>query len=192
MSRARTSSNDARTERSVLAFVSRPLAVLVGVASLSFAAYSALVGASTSSADWTPTPCEILASRVASGPTQELRADGAFRGSGGVPVAELKSFEPLVTYRYSVHGAEHESSCVSLAPSSFPTEADARAFVARFPVGAASTCFVDPAAPERAVLDRGTSHSTARFVAAAIAVLVAATSLAFAARNSGRIPSKAA
>ena len=108
MNRARTGSNDARTERSVLAFVSRPLAVLVGVASLSFAAYSALVGASTSSADWTPTPCEILASRVASGPTQELRADGAFRGSGGVPVAELKSFEPLVTYRYSVHGAEHE------------------------------------------------------------------------------------
>jgi hypothetical protein len=87
---------------------------------------------------WTPTPCLIKSSAVAS------------RGSG-----KDLSFYPDVWYSYSVGGQNYDSTRFSFFKLSFNNTGDPQAVVNYFPPGASATCYVNPNDPNEAVLIRG-------------------------------------
>jgi hypothetical protein len=81
---------------------------------------------------WVPTPCTVVTSRFAEGPSEKtsyLEFSFSYHFSG----------KEFVSQRYSI-----------LSPSYESRRAAARAH----PVGESATCFVDPADPKQAVIDR--------------------------------------
>jgi len=95
-------------------------------------------------ADWTPTRCTVLDSRVDTG-----------RDSEGDEVHHAK-----VRYRYRVGGSTYKSGRIQLSSGLGETSSRARAeeIRDRYPVGGEVSCFYDPAHPEDAVLERTTSN----------------------------------
>jgi|GEM_PF-1600562 len=91
------------------------------------------------SRDWVPTPATIELSRTI-----------VSRSSKGG-----RSYHPEVLYRYLWKGATHRSSRIGVAEKR--SESGTRRFVADHPVGAATTCLVNPDDPTEAVLERSLS-----------------------------------
>lgn len=88
---------------------------------------------------WTPTPCTILHSRVA---TQESSDD------------ESTLFRAEIRYAYVVGTTRYESARRRFGDPFTNDRRGAIAAVERYAAGSAATCFVDPADPAAAVLDR--------------------------------------
>ena len=90
---------------------------------------------------WTPTPCRVVSSKV----TVVRRSDS---------VRDLYKVD--ITYRYSFGGREYTSNQYDLMgdAGSGGVKGKERT-VARYPPGRAATCYVNPANPREAVLDRG-------------------------------------
>jgi len=91
------------------------------------------------SRDWVPTPATIELSRTI-----------VSRSSKGG-----RSYHPEILYRYSWKGVIHRSS--QIGGSEMRSESGTRRFVADHPVGAATTCLVNPDDPTEAVLERSLS-----------------------------------
>ncbi len=89
--------------------------------------------------DWVPTPATIELSRTI-----------VSRSSKG-----RRSYHPEILYRYSWKGATYRSSRIGVAEKR--SESGTRRFVADHPVGAATTCLVNPQDPTEAVLERSLS-----------------------------------
>lgn len=92
---------------------------------------------------WNPTPCLILSSRVLSE-----------RPTPSSPMAHRAS----IRYRYTVAGVSHEENHIRREGADGPTSdrAKAEAVCSRYPPLSETTCFVDPANPESAVLEHVT------------------------------------
>jgi len=86
--------------------------------------------------DWPAVPCTIVRSGVGGEST-----DGSYAAS--------------VEYRYEWQGRALTSSVIKTGYSGSESWNDAQSLVDAYPAGAASTCYVNPANPVEAVLDRG-------------------------------------
>ncbi len=86
---------------------------------------------------WVATPCEILWSRVQSHDSD----DGT-------------TYSVDIFFQYEFGGATHRSNRYSFASGSSSGHSSKAAIVKRYPRGSRQTCHVDPAQPERAVLER--------------------------------------
>jgi len=91
------------------------------------------------SRSWRETPCVILASKV-----------GSHSGKS-------TTYSIDVTYRYSVDGREYTSDAYDLIPVSSSGYGGKKEVVDRYPPGTRTICYVDPADPSRAILQRGFS-----------------------------------
>lgn len=92
---------------------------------------------------WVSVPCVIASSHV--------QTDT----SGDSPTYHVGA-----VFRYQFDGRSYESTRHDFIPGSTSAKR-ARQFVARFPEGAETTCFVDPSDPQQAVLDRGLQQEMA-------------------------------
>ena len=101
---------------------------------------------------WRETPAEIVASEVSSRLAPR---------SGEGPKSQFgRMFKPTIRFVYQVAGQRHESKTHSLFVNESSSDVEAAAVVARYPVGAKVTAYVDPANPAAAVLDRSIRWST--------------------------------
>lgn len=87
---------------------------------------------------WTETPCVIDSSQV-----------GYHHGE------DSTSYSIDITYHYTSAGQAHTSQRYGFALASSPGLKRKQAIVDRYPPGKETVCFVNPAAPAEAVLDRG-------------------------------------
>lgn len=90
----------------------------------------------SASEQWTAVPCTIVESRI------------------GRSSNRKGTYDARVGYRYVVDGVERTSDRITFADLNTSDPDDAREIVARYPAGATSTCYVNPAAPEEVVLER--------------------------------------
>ena len=89
---------------------------------------------------WTATPCTIVSAVV----VRESRSAGDTR------------HRPIITYRYSFDGTEHTSNRYDLmGDAGWRTQRTPSKIVERYRAGMITTCYVNPAAPSEAVLQRG-------------------------------------
>lgn len=86
---------------------------------------------------WTPTPCVIKSSAVAS------------RGSG----KDLRYY-PDVLYSYTVAGQNYDGYRYSFFKLDFQNTYDPQSLLNTYPTSATATCYVNPARADEAVLDR--------------------------------------
>lgn len=86
---------------------------------------------------WETTPCTVVSSQLG----MQSDSDGT-------------TYRAEVLYRYVYGGREYESSRYDFETAYSSGSAPKQAIVDRFAAGAACTCFVDPAEPARAVLNR--------------------------------------
>ncbi|MCB1079394.1 MAG: DUF3592 domain-containing protein [Verrucomicrobiae bacterium] len=93
---------------------------------------------------WVETPCEILASTI-----DGSQLDQHF---------ETK-FEFQVSYRYEWDGAPKISEMAKSKPVVAGIRKKLESWEARYPTGAKAICYVNPAAPSEAVLERDTKAS---------------------------------
>lgn len=101
---------------------------------------------------WRETPAEIVASQVSSRLAPR---------SGEGPQSQFgRMFKPEIRFAYEVAGQRHESQTHSLFVNESSSDREAAAVVARYPVGAKVTAYVDPGNPAAAVLDRSIRWST--------------------------------
>lgn len=91
--------------------------------------------------EFVPVPAVVLSSMVA----RHEENDGP-------------SYRPEVTYRYEVQGRSHVGHDLSVWRGFSSDRAGAEALVARHPVGAEVTAYVDPQDPSRALLDPSASR----------------------------------
>ncbi|HEX5715036.1 MAG TPA: DUF3592 domain-containing protein [Thermoanaerobaculia bacterium] len=92
---------------------------------------------------WPPVPCTVVESRV----DQSSGEDGS-------------TYRPLVNAAYHVDGVEHRSATYDFSGSVYTSGYDGKAeIVARYPVGAQTTCYVNPDDTSEAVISRGLSGS---------------------------------
>ena len=89
--------------------------------------------------DWAPTDCTILSSGVG-------RHSGSKGGS---------TYSVDVLYRYQFNGREYQSSRYKFATASTSGYDGKAEIVRRLAPGTTTTCYVNPTAPDEAVLDRG-------------------------------------
>lgn len=110
---------------------------------------------------WQPTPCTILYSAV------RTHADD-----------EESTYSLDVLYNYYVGGREHRSSRFQSLSSSggYDRYADA---ARRFPAGSRAICFVDPADPEEAVLERSFGKQYMGAIVPLLFILVGAAGVYF-------------
>ena len=73
-------------------------------------------------------------------------------------------FKPEVRFVYEIAGQRHESKTHSLFVNESSSDSEAAAMVARYPVGAKVTAYVDPVNPGNAVLDRSSRRWTGYFL----------------------------
>lgn len=81
---------------------------------------------------WTPTQCQVISSRI------EYGDDSA---------------RPDIVYRYQVGGREYQSNRYNFVPGS-NSDSSTPEVVERHPAGATFECYVDPADPTQAVINR--------------------------------------
>ena len=96
-------------------------------------------------------------------------------------------YRPEVRYRYRVGPSDFESTRYRFVNAFRNDESGAAAAVRAYPAGATVSCFVDPADPSEAVLDRGFSPLTAVILLPAAFVALGIWSLALVARDRGRV-----
>ncbi len=87
---------------------------------------------------WPEVPCVILASEV-----QRLQGDSG------------STYSVDILYEYEIEGRSHRASRHSFVAGSSSGRADKEAVVRRFPPGRRTVCYVNPADPTEAVLERG-------------------------------------
>ncbi len=87
---------------------------------------------------WQTTPCTVVSSSLA----QQSDSDGT-------------TYRIEIVYRYLFGGREYQSSRYNFQTAWSGDASSKQAVVDRYTPGEACTCFVDPAEPSRAVLDRG-------------------------------------
>jgi hypothetical protein len=90
--------------------------------------------------DWNETPCTIIASEAG------LREEA----EGDEPAYAFR-----VAYRYTHDGQTHTSKAWRLEDKGFDQFRDAQRLVEHYPVGAETTCYVNPSEPSAAVLEHG-------------------------------------
>ncbi len=93
-----------------------------------------------SASRWEPQPCVILDSRV-------VESDGLRPRD--------HHYRPEILYSYQVDGAEYKSSQYGFFKPFLGLSSGSEAAVAQHPVGSTAECYVNPADPTEAVLDRG-------------------------------------
>ncbi|MEY4490145.1 MAG: hypothetical protein RIQ79_2653 [Verrucomicrobiota bacterium] len=126
----------------------------------------------SASANWTKVPCEILSSEV------ERKSD-----------SDGSTYRVAVRYRYTWSGRTHESDRYDFTTGSTNIGVKKmRAAVASLPPGRQTVCYVDPAAPDNAVLTRETG-SGVWFGALALLFPLFGFGLIFSAWRSGRAKS---
>jgi len=92
---------------------------------------------------WPPVPCTVVESRV----DESSGEDGS-------------TYRPLVNAAYHVDGVEHRSATYDFSGSVYSSGYDGKAeIVARYPVGAHITCYVNPDDTAEAVISRELSGS---------------------------------
>lgn len=115
---------------------------------------------------WVATPCTILHS--------EVRAH---------PGDDSTTYSVDVLYAYRVGGREVKSSRYNFSAGSTSGLEAKQKVIARYPEGSAAICYVDPADPTRAVLERGLSRDLWIGLLPLIFVAVGAGGIAFAIRS---------
>ena len=88
--------------------------------------------------DWAVTPCTIVSSEV-----------GVHHGDDSI------TYSIDLTYKYEVRGKSYQSDRYHFVGGSSSGRAAKQAIVTRYPVGAKTTCYVDPDDPSEAVIERG-------------------------------------
>ncbi|MEM8737841.1 MAG: DUF3592 domain-containing protein [Planctomycetota bacterium] len=123
--------------------------------------------------DWPTTPCVIQSSQL------EQRTDS----DGGT------TYKVLMTFTYDVAGRSYTSETYSFFSSISTSGAKGkRAIVQRYPPGSRAVCYVDPADPTRAVIDRSLSPTLwFALIPAAFVVIGVIGIAAIAMRAGGRI-----
>lgn len=110
---------------------------IAGAVAFYFMTFQPLWGVA-SSGDWKETPCEVISSEV-----------GVHDGD------ESDTYSIDIRYKYTVDGRRHVSSRYGfMSGMSSSGYASKKAVVDQYPVGKKSVCFVDPADPKSAVLNR--------------------------------------
>jgi hypothetical protein len=88
--------------------------------------------------DWTPVSCTVISSRV-----QSHRGD------------KSTTYRVDILYSYEFNGREHRSDRYQFMGGSSSGYKGKAGIVRRYPAGSKRTCYVNPNAPEEAVLERG-------------------------------------
>ena len=123
---------------------------------------------------WQPTPCTILYSAVRS-------------HSGD----DSTTYSLDVLYVYFVGGREHRSSRYEFMGGSSGGYDRYEAAVGRYPAGGRAPCYVDPADPEEAVLERGVDRQYWAALVPVLFTLVGAGGIVFVLRGVSRSRQKA-
>lgn len=121
---------------------------------------------------WQPTPCTIL-----------------YSGVRTHPGSDSDTYSLDVLYSYYVGGREHRSSRFELlggSSSAYDRYEDA---ARRFPAGSRAICFIDPADPEEAVLERGFGKPYLAAIAPLLFLLVGGGGVYFVLRGARAKPS---
>lgn len=87
---------------------------------------------------WRPTPCRVIESSI----VEKTHHQG-------------NSFEPHVLYSYEVNGREYKTSRFDLKESFSTSYSNLKSLLEPYQPGATNVCFVNPADPHEAVLNRG-------------------------------------
>lgn len=87
---------------------------------------------------WTPTPCTVISSTVQEHPS----SDGS-------------TYSINIRYRYEINGSTFESDRYDFDTGSSSGRDGKQRVVNQYPPGSSSTCYVNPANPNQAVLNRG-------------------------------------
>lgn len=101
------------------------------------------IGMVIAARSWPPVPCTVVESRV----DESTSDDGS-------------TYKALVTAAYNVDGVDHRSATYDFSGSVYSGGYEGKAeIVARYPVGAQTTCYVNPDDTAEAVISRGLSGS---------------------------------
>jgi len=95
---------------------------------------------------WTETPCVIVSSEVLS--------------LGGVMA--VRQFEPLIRFRYTVDKKEYMSNLYTRGVRHYDNKAAVRKIVDQYPPGTNTSCYVNPKAPQEAVLTKSVGDALPR------------------------------
>jgi hypothetical protein len=85
---------------------------------------------------------------------QPAESEVIFSDLGIGEQGDRQDAHPLVLYAYRAGGRERMATRLDFFAIRFFSESSARAYAGRYPAGRRVTCFVDPADPTQAVLDR--------------------------------------
>jgi len=121
---------------------------------------------------WQEVPCKILESKV-----------GSHSGKNG------PTYSVDVTFSYNVNGGEYRSDRYRFFGGSSSGYKSKEAEVKRYPVGSTSTCYVNPADPTDAVLNRG-FHAGMLFGLLGLIFLLIGLGILFGTRRSGSAGSR--
>ncbi len=133
------------------------------------------VGGLLAARSWTEVSCVVLESRVA----ESSDSDGT-------------TYKPDILYSYSVGGIVHQSRRYDMMEA-YSSGYDGKAeIVARYPPGRQTSCWVDPANPNEAVLSRGFSAAYLVGLFPLIFVAVGAFGLIWAVRQKNKTRTAAA
>ena len=101
---------------------------------------------------WGPGVVSMLKARS----WQSTESEVVFADVGVGEQGDRPSPHPLIVYAYRAGGRERLATRLDFFAIRHFSESSARAFAARYPAGSRVPCFVDPAAPDQAVLARYT------------------------------------
>jgi hypothetical protein len=118
--------------------------------------------------DWQKTPCVIESSQVKT----HSSSDGS-------------TYSVEVVYRYFCNGREYTSDRYHFATGSTSGRKGKVAIVSRYPPGTETYCYVNPAAPNEAVIERGLTPDLAFGAIGLVFALVGGLGMIFAGRLSG-------
>lgn len=132
-----------RGERAV-AGITGPFLMAMGLGGFG-ALFAPSLAAGWAARAYVPTPCTV--------------ADARVRSETHHGLLTITAWWPDVVYSYRVGGATYRANTVNASSVGSPWYYGARRTADDYPAGAAATCYVDPADPARAVLDRSFSDT---------------------------------
>jgi Protein of unknown function (DUF3592) len=88
-------------------------------------------------------------------PISATVVESVVRSKGSSATTHGESFYPHVVYRYAIGGEEFQSARYFFTGEGWRDREAAESVIARFPIGASVTAYVDGADPSRAVLNNG-------------------------------------